>query len=123
MKASLKNTRHTPRKMATVASLIKNKPVSLALEILSVTPKRAAVSLEKLLKSAIANAKNSGVSIEELFVKECKVDGGITFKRYMPGARGSAFPIHKHTSHVNLILGTRQNTKENKSEKRSKTKK
>lgn len=105
MKAALKNTRHAPRKIRLIAELIKGKPVSQALDILSITPKRAAATMEKLLKSAVANAKNAGASAEALMVKECRVDQGFAFKRHMPGARGSAFPIKKYTSHVNLVLG------------------
>lgn len=104
MKASLKNTSHAPRKIRLIANLIKGKKVSDALATLSVTPKRAAGSIIKLLNSALANAKNSGVSLENLFIKECRVDGGTTMKRFIPGARGSSFPIHKHMSHVNLLL-------------------
>ncbi len=104
MKASLKNASHAPRKIRLIANLIKGKKVSDALATLSVTPKRAAGPIAKLLNSALANAKNTGVSLENLIVKECRVDGGATMKRFMPGARGSAFPIHKHMSHVNLLL-------------------
>jgi large subunit ribosomal protein L22 len=87
-----------------LAQLIAGKSVADAANILSVTTKHSAEPLLKLLNSAIANAKNLGISIEGLFVKECRVDGGVTMKRHMPGSRGSAFPIKKKTSHVALVL-------------------
>lgn len=93
--------------MRLVANTIAGKSVENALSILSVTPKRSAAPLETLLLSAISNAKNMGISTDGLIVKECRVDGGITLKRNMPGSRGSAFPIKKHTSHILLTLGTK----------------
>lgn len=107
MKASLKNFRQAPRKMRLVAETIKGKSVEQALQTLAVSPKRSSNPLEALLNSAIANAKNMGISTSGLIVNECRVDGGITLKRNMPGSRGSAFPIHKHTSHVSILLGTK----------------
>ena len=102
--ASLSNYRQSPRKVRLVASLITGKSVEQALNMLSVTTKRASNPIAKLLNSAIANAKDRGVSLEGLFVKECSVNQGLTMKRFMPGARGSAFPIKKKTSHVKLVL-------------------
>ncbi|MFA6095501.1 MAG: 50S ribosomal protein L22 [Candidatus Paceibacterota bacterium] len=102
--ASLTNFRIAPRKMRLVASLIKGKSVAVAADMLAVTTKHSAEPLLKLLNSALANAKNLGISTEALFVKECRVDGGVTMKRNMPAARGSAFPIKKRTSHVRLVL-------------------
>jgi len=102
--ASLSNFRIAPRKMRLVASLIKGKSVTDASNILSVTTKHSSEPLLKLLNSALANAKNLGISTEGLFVKECRVDGGVTMKRHMPGSRGTAFAIRKKTSHVALVL-------------------
>jgi large subunit ribosomal protein L22 len=90
--------------MRLVASLIRGKSVTDATNILSVTTKHSSEPLLKLLNSALANAKSLGISTEGLFVKECRVDGGVTMKRHMPGSRGSAFPIRKRTSHVALVL-------------------
>jgi large subunit ribosomal protein L22 len=103
--ASLTNYRQSPRKVRLVANLIRGKSVLAALDTLSVTTKRASDPLVKLLNSALANAKNLGIDTEGLFVKECTVNQGLTMKRFMPGARGSGFPIHKKTSHVHLVLG------------------
>lgn len=105
--ASLTNYRQSPRKVRLVATLIKGKTVEQAINMLLVTTKRASDPMIKLLKSAVANAKDRGVATEGLFVKDCTVNQGLTMKRFMPGARGSAFPIRKKTSHVKLTLGTR----------------
>ena len=105
--ASLVNYRQSPRKVRLVASLIQGKSVTDAMNMLGVTTKRASDPIAKLLASAVANAKNQNMATESLFVKECRVDSGLTMKRFMPGARGSAFPIRKKTSHVLLVLGER----------------
>ncbi|HVU06577.1 MAG TPA: 50S ribosomal protein L22 [Candidatus Paceibacterota bacterium] len=116
--ASLTNYRQSPRKVRLVASLIKGKTVAQALDMLGVTTKRASDPLAKLINSAVANAKNLGVATENLYVKECTVNQGVTMNRYMPGARGSAFPIRKKSSHVKLVL----ETKEPKAKKAAKAK-
>ncbi len=102
--ASLTNYRQSPRKVRLVANLIKGKSVTAAMDMLGVTTKRASDPLAKLLASAVANAKNLNIPLEGLVVKECRVDLGLTMKRHMPGARGTAFPIKKKTSHVHLVL-------------------
>ena len=105
--ASLTNYRQSPRKVRLVASLIKGKTVAHALDMLGVTTKRASDPLIKLIQSALANAKDRGVSTEGLYIKECSVNQGLTMKRMMPGARGTGFAIRKKTSHVKLILDTK----------------
>ncbi len=102
--ASLTNYRQSPRKVRLVASLIKGKSVAAALNTLMVTTKRSSDPLIKLIESALANAKNRGISTEGLFVKECTVNQGLTMRRMMPGARGTGFAIRKKTSHVHLVL-------------------
>ena len=72
--ASLSNYRQAPRKVRLVASLIKGKTVPAALNMLMVTTKRASDPLVKLLQSAVANAKDRGISTENLFIKEIRVD-------------------------------------------------
>lgn len=104
MKALLNNFRQSPRKMRLVASLLKGKAVSDALVILRNTPKAAVLPLEKLLKSAISNAKGQGKDEKSLYIKDFMVNAGVTMKRSMPRARGSAFRINKRTSHVTLEL-------------------
>jgi len=104
MKAYLKNYRQAPRKVRLVANLIKGKPVDVAALELKHLAKRAALPMEKLLASAVANAKVAGAEVENLIVKEVRVDKGLVMKRQMPRAFGRAAPIHKHMSHVLLTL-------------------
>ncbi len=67
--------------------------------------KRSVSPLKKLLESAIANAKNAGVDTENLIVKEIQVNAGVTLKRIMPRAMGSASRINKRSSHITIVLG------------------
>ena len=123
MKAYLKSYRQAPRKVRLVTNLIKGKDVSSALIELDALPKRASGAIKKLLLSAVANAKeNDGISdINVLLVKEVRVDQGVILKRSMPRAHGSAFPIHKHTSHImlELIAHTETSVKEAKATKKA----
>jgi large subunit ribosomal protein L22 len=104
MKAFLKNYRQSPRKVRLVAELIKSKRVADALLYLDTLPKRASGPITTLLKSAIANAKQAGIEVENLLVENVTVNKGIVLKRMMPRARGSASRINKRTSHVMLTL-------------------
>ena len=104
-KAVLKYTRISPRKVEIVLDLIRNKPVDLAMAILKHTPKAACEDLEKLLKSAIANAENNfNMDRNSLYVSECFVCPGPILKRIRPRAQGRAFRILKRTSHVTLVV-------------------
>lgn len=104
MKAFLKNYRQSPRKVRLVAGLIKGKRVADALTLLNSLPKRASGPVNKLLISAISNAKQAGVDENNLVVSNVTVNKGIVMKRIMPRARGSASRINKRTSHVLLTL-------------------
>jgi len=123
MKAFLKNYRQSPRKVRLVAELIKSKRVAEALLILDTLPKRASGPVEKLLASAVANAKQAGISIENLFVENVTVNKGIVLKRSMPRARGSASRINKRTSHVMLTLVEKTVEKKSKPDKKEKVEK
>lgn len=103
MKAKLSNYRQSPRKVRLVTELIKGKKVQDALIQLSFTPKRASMPIKKLLESAVANAM--GKDVENLKITNIEVNEGVTLKRIMPRARGSASRINKRTSHVTLTLG------------------
>lgn len=108
MKALLKNYRQSPRKIRLVANVIKGKSISAAETELMFLVKRASDPMLKLLKSAIANAKqNNNVSPDNLYVLDVRVDKGIVLKRFRPRARGSASRINKRTSHVILTLAER----------------
>ena len=104
MKAFLKNYRQSPRKVRLVADLIKGKRVADALVMLDTLPKRASGPVNTLLNSAISNAKQAGISEDNLFIENITVNKGIVMKRSMPRARGSASRINKRTSHVMLTL-------------------
>lgn len=104
--ATLSSHRQAPRKVRLVAGLIRGKKVSVALVELGARSKRAAPVMEKLLLSAIANAKVQGMDESTLVVKAVTVDQGAILKRSMPRAFGRAFPIHKHTSHITITVGT-----------------
>ncbi len=94
-----------PRKVRLVTDLVKGRSVKKAQDILSLTNKRAARPILKLLNSAIANAKNN-FKLEEdsLKIKNITVDGGPMLKRWMPKAHGRATPIRERTSHVTIFL-------------------
>lgn len=125
MKAILKTYRQSPRKVRLLADLIRGKRVELALQALSFADKRGAPIFEKVLRSAIANAKNNqAINEADLFVKDATVNAGATLKRFMPRARGSSARINKRTSHITVILGVKEveapKVKKSKTEKISK---
>ena len=108
-KAVLNYTRISPRKVSIVLDLIRNKPVDLAAAILKHTPKAACEDLQKLLKSAVANAENNfDMDRENLYVSECYVVPGPTMKRIRPRAQGRAFQVLKRTSHVFITVAERE---------------
>jgi len=124
MKAYLKNFRQSPRKVRLVAGLIRGKNVNEAIAELDFLAKRAGTPIRKLLLSAVANAKQTGVEKENLFIKELRVDKGVTLKRMMPAAMGTGHRINKRTSHIILTLGERMITdKKNKKTKKVAVKK
>lgn len=105
MKALLRFHRQQPRKTRLLADLVRGKNVERALLELKYLNKRASGAFMKLIESAAANAKEQqGVEKKDLIVKEVRVDKGITFKRFMPRARGRATPINKRTSHIFVRL-------------------
>ena len=108
-RAELKYARISPRKVKIVLDLIRNKPCEYAMAVLKHTPKAACEDLEKLLKSAMANAENNhGMSTDNLVVKAAFVDEGPTFKRIRPRAKGSAARIRKRTSHITIIVAPKE---------------
>ena len=106
MKALLKNYHQSPRKVRLVADLIRGKSVPAARAALLYLPKKSSPVIEKLLDSAVANARSRGESAENLFVKTITVDKGAVLRRYRPFARGRAGSVRKTMSIVNLELGT-----------------
>ena len=107
-KAVLKYARISSRKVKIVADLIRGKQVDEALAIIKFTPKASSEELEKLLKSAIANAENNhGMKSNNLYVAEIYANQGPTMKRIRPAAKGSAVRIRKRTSHITIKLRER----------------
>ena len=100
----------SPQKVRLVVDLIRGKDVEEAATILRTTKKSAAKPIEKLLKSAVANAENrdQNVDVGKLYVKEAFVDGGPTLKRIRANTMGRAFRILKRQSHVTITLDTRK---------------
>ena len=106
-KAHLRFLSMSPRKVSTVAALVRGKPVGQALNILRFTSRAAALPVAKLIKSAVANAtdKSKGqVDVDTLYVKTISVDQAPTQRRYMPRAMGRATRINKKTSHIHVVL-------------------
>ncbi len=104
-KATLNYTRISPRKVEIVLDLIRNKPVDLAAAILQHTPKAACEDLQKLLKSAVANAENNfNMDKSSLYVSQCYVTPGPILKRIRPSAHGRAFRVLKRTSHITIVV-------------------
>ena len=103
-RAYLKYARISPRKVKIVLDLIRNQPADKAMAILKHTPKSASEVLEKLLKSAIANAEQKDMDVSKLYVASCSVDQGPTLKRIRPMSKGRAYRINKKTSHINITL-------------------
>ena len=103
--ATLRFARISARKVKIVADLIRGKNVDEALAIVKFTPKASSAIIEKLLKSAIANAENNhGMNRGNLVVSEIYANQGPTMKRIMPRAKGSANRIRKRTSHITIVL-------------------
>ena len=104
-RAELKYARISPRKVQIVLDLIRNQPCEYAMAVLKHTPKAACEDLEKLLKSAMANAENNhNMDVAKLYVAECYVGQGPILKRIRPRAQGRAYRIDKKTSHITLVL-------------------
>ncbi|WP_125153925.1 50S ribosomal protein L22 [Clostridium rectalis] len=107
-KAIAKYVRMSPRKVAVVLDLIRDKNVNEAFAILQYTPRDAAVLVNKVLKSAVANAENNfNLDLNRLYVSEAYACGGPILKRFQPHAQGRAFRINKRTSHVTLVVKER----------------
>ena len=108
VKATAKTVRCTTRKAKLVLDLIRGKDVAEAMGILKFTPNYAAAITYKVVKSAVANAThNFQMDETKLYVKECYANEGITLKRYMPRAKGSASSIMKRTSHITIVVSYR----------------
>lgn len=101
---------HTaPRKLRLVADMIRGKKAGEAQDLLTFTPKRAARTLSKVLKSAVANAQNnSNMDPEKLVVSQVYIDQGPMLKRWIPRSKGRATSVFKYSSHITLAVRERQ---------------
>lgn len=104
-KAVEKYIRISPRKIKYIVDMIKAKPVEDAIDVLSLTPKRAAAVVRKAIQSAVANAtENHKMKEEDLFISKILVNEGPTLKRFKPRARGRATRIRKRTAHLSVYV-------------------
>ncbi|MBQ0137861.1 MAG: 50S ribosomal protein L22 [Kurthia sp.] len=108
-KAVARTVRIAPRKVRLVVDLIRGKQVGEAIAILNHTPRSASPVVEKVLKSAIANAEhNYDLDVNSLYISEVFVDEGATLKRFRPRAQGRASAINKRTSHITLVVSEKK---------------
>lgn len=105
VKARVKWVKSSPRKIQRVLDLVRGKSAAEAMALLRFMPQKGARIVEKVLKSAVANARNnSKLNEAKLVVSECYANKGIIMKRWQPRARGRAFPIKKRSAHVTVCL-------------------
>jgi large subunit ribosomal protein L22 len=110
--ARVRHIRVTPQKARRVVDLIRGKQAEEALAILKFAPQGASEPIYKLVASAMANARvkadasNSSLVEQDLYIAKAFVDEGTTLKRFQPRAQGRAFRINKRTSHITVVLAT-----------------
>jgi len=105
IRAKLSNLNSSAQKARLVIDLVRGKEVLEALDILAFTPNKAAVPVQKLIRSAIANAEeNFGVARDELYIHQIYADEAPTRKWRRFGARGRFKPILRRRSHVTVVL-------------------
>jgi large subunit ribosomal protein L22 len=106
--------RQSPQKMRLVVDEIRGKSVNDAYAILQYSKKRAAMAIDKTLRSAVANARDKAdqegelVDVDELYVKEAYVDEGPYYKRWRAAAMGRPAPIRRPTAHVTVVVDTKE---------------
>jgi large subunit ribosomal protein L22 len=102
----------SPRKMRLVIDLIRGKSVDEALHILHFSPKHASKIAEKVLRSAVSNLQNKDeagrIEPEDMIVKACFVDGGMSVKRILPAPMGRAYRMKKRSNHVTIVVAAKQ---------------
>ena len=107
-KATAKMVRVSARKVRLVLDAIRGKSVAEAFAILKFTPRGAASDVEKVLKSAVANAvNNNGADAATLYVKEARVDAGPVMKRHFFDSRSHIGHRNHRTSHINIVVATK----------------
>lgn len=112
-RAFQRSARQSPYKMRLVIDQIRGRSVNDALALLTFSKKHAAKQIEKVLRSAVANAEhaartqNAPLDVDDLFVKHAVINEGIKMKRWTPAAQGRATPMIKRTSHVEIVVSER----------------
>ncbi|MDH3272587.1 MAG: 50S ribosomal protein L22 [Gemmatimonadota bacterium] len=113
--AKARNVRMSARKVRLVVDQIRGKTVNEAYALLQFSKKIAAEPVGKTLRSAVANAQvksqdeGSALDVDDLYVREAYVDEGSTLKRWRARAQGRASPIRKRTSHITVVVDTKDN--------------
>ena len=103
--AKVSYARVSVQKACFVLDAIRGKDVTTALAIVSYNPRYASTVIEKLLKSAVANAENNnGMKAENLYIEECYAGEGPIMKRVRPRAQGRAYRIEKRMSNITIVL-------------------
>ena len=111
--AKAKNVRMSARKMRLVIDKIRGQDVDEALAVLQFSKKKAAEAIDKVLRSAVANARyraeetGESLDVDDLFVREAYVDEGRTIRRWRARAYGRATPVLKRSSHITVVVDTR----------------
>jgi large subunit ribosomal protein L22 len=118
--ATQKFIRMSPRKLRVVVPMISDLSPAGAVEKLPYAGKRAAEPLMKVIKTAIANAKQKGLSEADLIFKEIQINEGPRLKRYRAGARGRVKPYKRRMSHIRVVLESKPRESSKKSSKGSK---
>ena len=115
-RAIQRTTRQSPYKMRLVMDQVRGKRVNEALALLRFSPKVAAKQIEKVLRSAVANAEQAArassdaLDVDDLVITLAIINEGPKLKRFMPAAMGRATPIKKRTSHVEIVVADQANT-------------
>ncbi len=109
VKAKAKYLRSSALKIRRITKLICGKPAQAALAQLAFMPQKSALMVARVLKAAIANAKNNyKMKPEELIISEAYADSASMLKRIKPRARGRAFPIKKRISHITVVVSGKE---------------
>ena len=107
-RAQARNIRVAAQKARLVADLVRGKSVNEALGMLDYVNKKATPAIQKTIKSAAANAvENEGAEQDKLYIKEIRVDEGVTLKRFRAKAKGQGTQILKRTCHITVVVDER----------------
>ena len=105
VKAVLKFVRISPQKVRKLVDAVKGKPAEAAIDMLKFMPQKAAGIVEKIVRSAVANAdQNTSIDVDDLIVSNLLVDQGPSLKRFKARARGRGARILKRTAHITVVL-------------------